>query len=137
MKIDSLTIKIEKHENKKKAWIILVSVACIGTAFYGSLQKTDVLTQTIENDLFMENIEALGRGENGGGHRYPDLAGKPQSCTLYVYMKGGVTVGKGEGENPNYEGKAEYIKIKVEGIKDLCPREGNGCDPYSCQEIPY
>lgn len=124
-------------KTNKKIGLVPIGLACVGAGIYGGLHTYNALDQTDESDLLLENIEALARNESGGGHRYPDLAGKPEDCTLYIYKKGGITVAKGDSENPSYEGKAEYTKEKKEGLKDKCPREGNGCDPYSCQEVPY
>lgn len=133
-------IKFKTVENMKKARKIgwaLVGLACIGVGVYGKLYTYNALEQTGENYLLLDNIEALATIEGEGGDRYPDLAGKPEFCTMYIYKKAGITVAKGENVNPSYEGNAEYTKEKKEGLKDKCPREGNGCNPYSCQEVPY
>ena len=71
-----------------------------------------------EAEKFMKtNIEALTRDETGGGDnsRYPNRDAK--FCTLYVYSKGSVA---------------------IRGLEDRCPiKNGSGCNPYSCQEVPY
>jgi len=89
------------------------------------------------NDLLMQNVEALAKNDGGGSYRYPKKEGNAKFCTLYVYFKGSVEVAKGTSENPKYEGKAEYTKETKDGLKDRCPDRGEGCDPYSCQEVSY
>lgn len=82
-------------KTNKKIGLVLIGLACVGAGIYGGLHTYNALDQTDESDLLLENIEALARNESGGGHRYPDLAGKPEDCTLYIYKKGGITVAKG------------------------------------------
>ena len=91
------------------------------------------------NSLLLQNVEALSNPSDGDGntYRYPNKQGKAKFCKLYVYMKAGAVVSTGTTENPTYEGKAEYEKKTIEGLKDKCPDNGSGCNPYSCQEVAY
>lgn len=88
------------------------------------------------NKLVGLNVEALTQDESSS-FRYPEKSGSAVFCTLYVYKKGGIVVGKSSSEIPEYEASAEYTKISSEGLKDRCPDKGKGCNPYSCQEVPY
>lgn len=115
--------------------LALTSVAILSTTIVQS--KGNHFSASVE-----KNYEALSAKieEDGGGgsnYRYPEAKGKAQFCKLYVYIKGGVVVSKGTEENPLYEGNAQYEKSIKEGLKDRCPDDGKGCNPYSCQEVPY
>ena len=120
------------------AVVVVASVAAFQS--YGSYGTQD-------NSLLMQNVEALAQGPdggdgdagdgNGGGFRYPDKSGKAKFCTLYVYMKGSVKASVSTDPNPQLEASGEYTRTKTEGLKDRCPDKGNGCNPFSCQEVPY
>ena len=102
---------------------------------------------TQDNSLLMQNVEALAQGPdggdgdagdgNGGGFRYPDKKGNAKFCTLYVYMKGDVKASVTDSPNPQLEASGEYTRTTTEGLKDRCPDDGSGCNPYSCQEVAY
>ena len=91
-----------------------------------------------EAEKFMKtNIEALTSVETGVGDnsRYPNRDAK--FCTLYVYSKGSVVI-KRTTEDPGLEASGEYSKSTIRGLEDRCPiKNGSGCNPYSCQEVPY
>lgn len=93
-----------------------------------------------EAEKFMKtNIEALTRDETGGGDnsRYPNRDGDAKFCILYVYSKGSVVI-KRTTEDPGLEASGEYSKSTIRGLEDRCPiKNGSGCNPYSCQEVPY
>ena len=118
--------------NKK----ILVPLAVAAVVAAGYVGYVTYGSQSEEEALLMDNVEALASGDDGK-YRYPDKSGDAKFCTLYVYMKAGVVVASGEDTNSNYEGKAEFIREKREGLKDRCPDKGSGCNPYSCQEVSY
>ena len=90
-----------------------------------------------EAERFMQaNVEALTSGESGSGFRYPDRSGRANYCTLYVYIKGSIKIEAVE-ERKDLEATGEYTKTVISGLKDRCPSKGNGCNPYSCQQVPY
>ena len=110
----------------------MTAIALAGSVGMRSLQRNKNINET----LLMANVEAL-TSEEDVNYRYPERSGKALFCKLYVYMSGGVVVSSGTEEKPQCEGKIEYEKIIREGLKYRCPDKGNGCNPYSCQEIPY
>lgn len=124
-------------KTNKKIGLVLIGLACVGAGIYGGLHTYNALDQTDESDLLLENIEALAQNESGGNYRYPKKAGEAEFCTLYVYKKAGIVVSTSEEENKEFDASAEYTKEKKEGLKDKCPDDGDGCNPYSCQEVPY
>lgn len=124
-------------KTNKKIGLVLIGLVCVGAGVYGGLHTYNAAYQIDESDLLLENIEALARNESGDNYRYPHLSGKPKFCTLYVYKKGGVVISTSEEANKEFDASAEYTKEKKEGLKDRCPDSGNGCNPYSCQEVPY
>ena len=42
---------------------------------------------------------------------------------------------KSENVRKNLEVSGEYSRITVSELKDRYPNNGNGCNPYSCQEV--
>lgn len=124
--------------NRKKKFVLSVlSAAVLVSAGYVGYRE---VTNDESSDLLLANVEALAGTENNNNnnnYRYPEKAGDAQFCTLYIYLRGGIVVSSGENTDSNYEGKAEYTREKREGLKDRCPDKGSGCDPYSCQEVPY
>ncbi len=122
----------------KKVKILVASVlfCAMGYTGYTAHEKMSMS----EAERFMKtNIEALTRDEPGGGgdFRYPKKDGDAKFCTLYVYTKGSVVI-KRTTEDPGLEASGEYTKSTIRGLEDRCPiKDGNGCNPYSCQEVPY
>ena len=98
---------------------------------YKSLNEENSLYTAIKH-----NVEALS-DEETTQPRYPKKDGKAQFCTLYVYKKAGVTISVGTQPNPSFEGGGEYTKETKRGLEDCCPDKGTGCNPFSCQEVPY
>ena len=98
-----------------------------------------------DNSLLMQNVEALaqssdgGDGDaNGGGYRYPDRRGRARFCTLHVYIdSNGKVAYSSTEENKQLELSGKYEKTTRRGLEDKCPDDGNGCSPFSCQEVPY
>ena len=119
---------------------VMVAAGVAAFQSYGSYGTQD-------NSLLMQNVEALaqspdgGDGDSGdgsgGGFRYPDRASKPKFCNIYVYTKGGVTVLVSDTPNSQLEASGEYIINKIQGIYDMCPDKGYGCNPMDCQMVPY
>lgn len=124
-------------KTNKKIGLALIGLACVGAGVYGGLHTYNAAYQIDESDLLLENIEALAQNESGGNYRYPKKAGDAKFCKLYVYKKAGIVVSISEEENKDYDASAEYTKEIKEGLKDRCPDDGDGCNPYSCQEVPY
>jgi hypothetical protein len=86
------------------------------------------------NPLMEENIEALAEG----CFRCPKKDPDPQFCTLHCYINaktGGSW--KGEQENKSLTVEAGWSYEKKGGLKDRCPKRGEGCNPFSCQEVAY
>ena len=76
--------------------------------------------------------------ETGGGFRYPDKSGNCKTCTFnkYTNIKTKVTI-TSESSIPELDMSAEWIKSSQPGLYDTCPKKGKGCNPYSCQFVPY
>ena len=120
---------------KNKLFFLLPCIAAVAiTAFVGT--KTLKSNADESNELLMANVEALTSGEENN-YRYPENKGQARFCTLYVYIKGGVVISTSSEPNTQYETSGEYTRITKEGLKDKCPLKGKGCNPYSCQEVPY
>ncbi|WP_455508624.1 hypothetical protein [Butyricimonas paravirosa] len=112
------------------AAMLFLAIAYAGYSVYESATLTGA-------EKFMRaNVEALTLNEPGGDQRYPDRRGKALFCSLYVYTKGSIVV-KSEDVRKDLEVSGEYSRTTVSGLKDRCPNNGNGCNPYSCQEVPY
>lgn len=109
------------------------ALAIAGVASYAVTKSTN---HSGFNNIIMQNVEALTNFENNDP-RYPKKEGKAQFCKLYIYMKAGVVVSTSEEPNASLEVSGDFTKEVREGLKDRCPDKGEGCNPYSCQEIPY
>ncbi len=78
---------------------------------------------------------AQAQGENnsnwGGLFHYPDKGGNPKFCTLFVKMdlSGNII----ETSEDIIEAGVGFTVSKVGGLKENCPRSGNGCTVYSCR----
>jgi len=119
-----------------KTRLIIVTTLFFAMVYAGySVYESAILTKA---EKFMKaNVEALTSDESGeGGYRYPDRRGKALYCTLYVYTKGSIVI-KSEDIRNDLEVSGEYTRTTISGLKDRCPGNGNGCNPYSCQEVPY
>lgn len=89
------------------------------------------------NELLINNLQTFtqsgGESNNNGGNpnHYEHLLGRPKACTLYKFVgiNGDVHIG---GDDSNFG--ANYTKIEVTGIVELCPDKGTGCTVYSCKE---
>lgn len=121
----------------KKVKILVASVLFCAMGYTGYTAYEKIAMS--ETEKFMQaNIEALTLDEPGGGgdSRYPNKDGDAKFCTLYVYSKGSVVI-KRTTEDPGLEASGEYSKSTIRGLEDRCPKKGNGCNPFSCQEVPY
>ena len=121
---------------KKKIFMLCVALVVSAIAVvYCSIYKNHLTV-----DLVCGNLYALTRGESQN-FRYPDKSGKAVFCTYYLYidMKTNGKVSESETENSELDAEVGITlrKEKKEGLKDRCPKKGNGCNPYSCQEVPY
>ena len=88
-------------------------------------------------DMFVFELDALAKDENSE-YRYPLNYGKAEFCTLHIYINvnTGMTI-TSEEENSSLEGNLSWTKTTKQGLRDRCPNKGDGCNPYSCQEVPY
>jgi len=113
----------------KALCIVLISTVAI---VYYNCYDDYRFTQILESD-----IEVLSRAENDN-YRYPNKQGNARFCNLFVYVniETGMTFTT-EDENTTLEGDLSWIKTDVQGLKDRCPNRGDGCNPYSCQQVPY
>ncbi len=84
------------------------------------------------------DLSALTQNEGQGQYRYPKNYGKAEYCNLYVYVniETGATI-ESDGANAELDAHVGWTKIIKQGLKDKCPNKGDGCNPYSCQEVPY
>lgn len=88
-------------------------------------------------ELLSLEVNALGQNENQHYH-YTHLQGKPVECKLYVYIN--IATGSQvtlDGPNSDLDINGSWTYQTKKGIKDLCPQNGDGCNPFSCQEITY
>ena len=116
---------------------ILSESLFIGLISFAGYYKYQTINEG--NELYAvinHNVEALSYDESDTS-RYPKREGKAQFCTLYIYKKGGVTISVSKDPNPVFEANGEYTKEVKRGLEDRCPDKGAGCNPYSCQEVPY
>lgn len=131
----------------KKKMVYVAAALIIGAVTVFNVKT--VLDANRNYDLAMTSIDALSEdgegesGESGGGSGdqesnehgsgqffYEDRKGKPDFCTLFRYIHINGQIVNAEKEQSL---SAEWTLIKVEGLKDKCPKEGNGCTAYSCQ----
>jgi hypothetical protein len=112
--------------------IIILSSGIMATALVATinvglnLHKNSVLSPT-----FLSKIEAITQESNNSGsgiYFYQHKLGEPKECTLYkhVHVNGSVQYGTSASVG------AGWTSVEVEGIKELCPKDGNGCTVYSC-----
>lgn len=119
-----------KKFSLRVAMLLILSISSVvGYEVYKDSQLTSLLSF---------ETEALGNNGEGDGYRYPEASGKAQECTMYVYVDlnthASITL---DSESPEFDASAQYTKYIKEGLKDKCPRRGNGCNPYTCSLIPY
>ena len=74
----------------------------------------------------------LPNNSNGGNiFFYCNKEGKPENCTLKKYISVNLGV-KWAEDSPG--GDFTFAGETSSGIKELCPKTGNGCTVYSCQK---
>ncbi|WP_026472935.1 hypothetical protein [Alkaliflexus imshenetskii] len=84
------------------------------------------------NPLRAIRYDELNNSNYGGLFNYPDLAGSPQFCTLYAkYDASGRIVQTSETK---LEAQGGFTISLVTGVKEKCPKKGNGCTVYSCRQ---
>lgn len=124
----------------KKKMLFVVAALIIGAVTVFNVKT--VLDANRTYDLAMTSIDALsedGEGENGdqesnnhgsGKFFYEHLQGRPDDCTLYRYinMNGQIIYSKDK-----LSLGAEWKSSKGKGLKENCPKDGNGCTAYTCQ----
>lgn len=126
---------------KSSLFTLLLGAAILGSGSYAYTNFHPSKRQTPPSDTLLANIEALSDGESSesgnNNFRYPKKDGKAEKCPLYKYISvsGGLSF---TTEDPNAKVSGEYIKVSITGLLDTCPLEnGDGCNPFSCQEVPY
>lgn len=121
--------------NMKKKVIYVVTTIVVVVAVAFNVKK--VLESNHDYDLTMASIDALSESggqesnnEGSGIFFYQKLTGDPDFCTLFRYKHL-------NGEIINSETvlslDAEWTFSQVEGVKEKCPKKGDGCTVYSCQ----
>jgi ABC-type antimicrobial peptide transport system permease subunit len=105
--------------------ISLVAIINVGL----NLHKNSVLSALF---LSKSNVEAITQESNNSGsgiYFYQHRLGKPDDCILYkhVHINGNI-----EYSTSNISNGIGWTVVQVEGIKELCPKNGNGCTVYSC-----
>lgn len=122
--------------NKKKLWIIglfMLLVIC-GTCI-------NIIVDQQQQSLiasFNKTLALANDSEGSGDYRYPNNYGKAEFCTLYVYVniRTGAKV-ESEDLKPSLTAELGWEKTTDSGLRDKCPKSGKGCNPYSCQKVPY
>lgn len=91
-----------------------------------------------QNSLFVENLEALSDNPEQNSYMYPHRKGTPAKCTLYVYinLETGLTIPAGSFEDGALSGSVKFEKKKITGAEDYCKDKGDGCDLFTCREVP-
>lgn len=79
-----------------------------------------------------DDVESNNAG-NGNPFYYTHLLGDPKECSLYknVHINGTI-----EYTESSVALGTEWTSTPVKGIKELCPKSGNGCQVYSCRITP-
>ena len=114
--------------------------AAVAVAGAGCWKAYDAYMNGNESELDLlaaENVQALSES-NGTEYRYPKREGRPQRCTLSVYISLKSHIGYRDTMSLKAaEGNVEYNYTKTDGQLDKCPDKGDGCNNYTCQHIPY
>ena len=122
---------------KKKMIYVVAALMISAVAVFNVIT---VLEANHVYDLTMTSIDALS--ENGDGEDqesndhgsgkifYETLRGKPDNCILYrnVHISGRIVYTEKEASLGG-----DWVSSKTEGMRDKCPRDGNGCTAYTCQ----
>lgn len=126
-------IDIYDFASKKAMKFSCLLVLCVLVAF----SVISVAKDRKLMDMFVFESDALAQNENSE-YRYPHNYGKAEFCTLHIYtnLSTGMIVSS-EEENSTLEGEVTWTKTTKQGLRDKCPNKGDGCNPYSCQEVPY
>lgn len=126
---------------KKSIKTAMFAVAVVAAGF-GGLKAYNAYSDN-ESTLMIANIEALsqnngGDGANSGNFNCPNKSPKPKFCTLErcFSLSSGVHYAD-SSELFKAEGNVAFTYRNVDGLKDRCPEDGTGCNPYSCQFVPY
>lgn len=101
------------------------------------IQKTDKVFY-----VTLKSLQTISQDENGNNSQesnnngsglffYEHLQGSPQECTLYrnVNINGQIEI-----SSSSRDGEIGWTSIKISGIKELCPKKGEGCTVYSCRQ---
>lgn len=123
-------------KNFIKATLIATAITVVGLGSYkayGSYKAANMPT----NDLLAENILALS--DDANNTRYPHLQGKPNKCKLSIVISANAGVSyKNVSDLKSAEGNVNFSYSQVKGMEDSCPvTSPTGCNPYTCQQIPY
>lgn len=88
-------------------------------------------------DKLIETISASTEGEGDGPNGYySDRSGKPKDCTIYqcCNARGQVIIENGSEAECRAKASANvgWSYYSVKGLKDKCPKDGDGCWVYTC-----
>lgn len=120
----------------KKIYVLGISIMCLSLAFFAiSLKKSS----TMLND---SNVEALSEssGDPQITYRYPRRNGRADDCIIYSYFNINTNLSMTllAPDDNQYSANLGWEKKEISALKDKCPIIfGQGCNPYTCQEIPY
>lgn len=121
---------------KKKVYLILI--VALGAFAAINLKMVSEANRTF--DLALLSVKGLSQ-ESGGNTEsnnhgsgmffYEHLKGKPEVCTLYrnVHVDGKVEI-----SSTDRGGEVNWSSSRVEGMRERCPKDGNGCTVYSCRQ---
>jgi hypothetical protein len=109
---------------------IVLAVAIVATINVGlSLKKNNSSLLT----LYQSDVLASGEGSNNSGtgnmYYYEHKLGEPKECTLFKYVN---INGSAEYSEKELTLDGNWTRFTVSGMKETCPKNGNGCTVYSC-----
>ena len=96
-----------------------------------AMTSIDALSEDGENSGDGGSVDQESNDEGSGMFFYKHRTGKPDYCTLYRHTHIDGTVQYSESSTSL---GANWTRSKVGGLKEKCPKEGNGCTAYSCRQ---
>lgn len=90
-------------------------------------------TLNVNKQMILSNLDALAEqesnNEGSGKFFYKHLLGQPKDCIMYKHVKVDGSV-KYTGEEVDLG--AEWSVSRIDGVKEKCPKKGDGCTVYEC-----